>query len=260
MTEEPIPIEEQDYYLKDQIDSLEQKIDVIKALVEGIPFENIDENYMQNHLSGYGIDHFIDPSFPPDDTSIWDQSNNDPYPLNEKPVWKRAKDFMDETPQLFLDGIDPNDINQGLLGDCWFLASIASIAENPALVRRLFVTQSYNECGFYKLKICKDGEWIEVVVDDYFPWYCNGGPMFSRGKGAELWVLLLEKAYAKLHGNYWMLRNGFVAHGMSDLTGCPTYFNKFPSDRRNFYKTNRILCEWYLANRILCEWYLAKAS
>jgi calpain-15 len=50
----------------------------------------------------------------------------------------------------------------------------------------------------------------------------NGGPMFSTANGNELWAILLEKAYAKLHGNYWQLRSGYVADGMMDLSGCPT--------------------------------------
>jgi calpain, invertebrate len=37
-----------------------------------------------------------------------------------------------------------------------------------------------------------------------------------------MWVLLLEKAYAKLHGNYYTLRGGFASEGMMDLTGNPT--------------------------------------
>ena len=46
--------------------------------------------------------------------------------------------------------------------------------------------------------------------------------MFSRANGNEMWVLLLEKAYAKLHGNYYTLRGGFANEGMIDLTGCPS--------------------------------------
>ena len=43
----------------------------------------------------------------------------------------------------------------------------------------------------------------QICIDDHFPCYTKddaGGPIFSRANGAELWVMLIEKAYAKLHG------------------------------------------------------------
>ena len=130
---------------------------------------------------------------------------------------------MDD-PKIFEDGIDPSDIKQGIIPDCWFLSACACLAERPSLIRRLFITQEYNKEGIYRLRILKNGEWQLVTIDDYIPCYYNGGPMFTRSNGMELWVMLLEKAYAKLHGNYNCLEYGYTYEGMIDLTGCPTTF------------------------------------
>ena len=78
--------------------------------------------------------------------------------------------------------------------------------------------------------MCKNGEWQEVIIDDHFPCYPNGGPMFSRGNRHELWVLLLEKAYAKLHGGYKNIVGGLPHEAMMDLTGCPTTTYSFSDD------------------------------
>ena len=34
--------------------------------------------------------------------------------------------------------------------------------------------------------------------------------------------MILEKAYAKIHGSYFLLKGGFVHEALLDLTGCPT--------------------------------------
>ena len=99
---------------------------------------------------------------------------------------------------------------------------MACLAETPSLIERLFLTKTYNEEGLYRIKIFKNGEAHEVIVDDYFPCFPNGQPIFSRSHGNELWVLLLEKAYAKLHGCYKNLIGGNPYEAMMDLTGCPT--------------------------------------
>ena len=72
------------------------------------------------------------------------------------------------------------------------------------------------------MKFCKNGIWEEVTVDDFFPCRPFKGPAFSCNHDLEMWVLLIEKAYAKLHGSYNALRSGFPNEGMMDLTGCPT--------------------------------------
>ena len=124
-------------------------------------------------------------------------------------------------PSIFYDTIEPNDIRMGVLGDEWFLSALAVLAERPALVERLFITKEVNQHGIYRVKLCKNGEWVTVTIDDYFPCYPEGEPLFAKCHGNELWVLLLEKAYAKLHGNYYLLKGGYANEALLDLTGCP---------------------------------------
>jgi hypothetical protein len=167
--EEAMPIE----YQREKINrGTMQMKDTIKRMKEEfvrIPFEVMDVPSLIGAIQDIGFDHFVDPCFPPEDSSIYDTSNVSEYPLDEVAVWKRPHEFMNGRPVLFEDNIDPNDIRQGSLGNCWFLAAIASLAENPALVRRLFITDEYNDFGIYQLRICKNGEWVVVTIDDYVP-------------------------------------------------------------------------------------------
>jgi calpain-15 len=83
------------------------------------------------------------------------------------------------------------------------LSALAVLAEKPELIERLFVTSQINQLGVYQVKICKNGIWQIVTIDDMFPCYPMGAPTFSTAYSNEIWVLLLEKAYAKVHGGYY---------------------------------------------------------
>jgi len=59
-----------------------------------------------------------------------------------------------------------------------------------------------------------------------------------------MWVLLIEKAYAKLHGNYYTLRGGFANEGMIDLTGCPTSSYIFEDEKvKNMIENGELFAE-----------------
>jgi hypothetical protein len=58
------------------------------------------------------------------------------------------------------------------------------------------------------------------MVDNYIP-VKNGYPAFSRAQGKELWVLMLEKAWAKIHKSYERIESGDTQLTVRDLTGAP---------------------------------------
>ena len=54
--------------------------------------------------------------------------------------WLRPETIFPDGYNVFNEGIAPNDIRQGALGDCYFLGTLSSLAENPERIKRLFVT------------------------------------------------------------------------------------------------------------------------
>lgn len=71
--------------------------------------------------------------------------------------WVRAADLVSDggkggKPFLFEAGIDPADLCQGAVGDCWLVAALASAAEHDASIRNCFITPEYNPRGEYKVR------------------------------------------------------------------------------------------------------------
>ena len=70
--------------------------------------------------------------------------------------------------------------------------------------------------------LCLNGIWQEILLDEYFPSYVmNKKPAFNYTKSQHLWVMLLEKAYAKAHGGYYNINWGYSSEALRDLTGAP---------------------------------------
>jgi uncharacterized protein YukE len=163
-------------------------------------------------------------------------------PLSGNPDFADVDDTGDVTyntvnGQPFLKGfdadlIDPNDVSQGMLGDCYFMASLAAIAmQNPDIIRDMI---EENDDGTYTVTLYKkrnplffwqdDFQEQKIVVDADFPTK-GGNPYFAQpgdvdGDQNELWPMLVEKAYAKMNGGYEDIEGGWGEEAMEAIAGC----------------------------------------
>lgn len=112
---------------------------------------------------------WTDPDFPPELKSLFDSAidkgDSSKFASYD---WKRAPECYD-TPHVFDKKISPNDINQGSLGDCYFLAVLSAMAEFPVRINALIETKSVNSAGIYLLKFFINGVETPVIVDDHLP-------------------------------------------------------------------------------------------
>jgi hypothetical protein len=235
---------------------------------------SLEQDPMSKHFLGEIVAanaKFVDFDFMPNDQSLYPpmdskkkSSESDKKSWVAK--WKRPAQFMRDPSNIrvFQGSISANDIKQGQLGDCWFLSTVATLTEFPNLIKEMFqddfIQQGSTEdrenagvstVGLYHLRFYKGGIETIVRVDDYFP--CGSGPnmpdcygpLFSKSNGDELWVMLVEKAFAKIHGSYIAIEAGQPHEALMDLTGAPTKYITFDDIRSDKKVSNATECEWF---------------
>ena len=86
---------------------------------------------------------WTDPNFPHNETSLYDRELPRESRHNEwsQFIWKRPQDVYGEGNFCLYETPGPNDIKQGQLGNCYFLASLSAIAEYPERIEKIFLTK-----------------------------------------------------------------------------------------------------------------------
>ncbi|XP_071327400.1 calpain-9-like [Trachinotus anak] len=162
---------------------------------------------------------YIDEMFPPDRNSIG-QGLLTPSDLAQV-EWLRPMKLV-PNPSFVVDGVSRFDFGQGIVGNCWFLASIGALTfQNHILGQVVPPDQKFDEeyCGLFHFRFWRFGRWVDVVIDDKLP-TINGRLIFVHSKDpTEFWPALLEKAYAKVCGSYSDMNAGTPAEALVDFTG-----------------------------------------
>jgi Calpain family cysteine protease len=147
---------------------------------------------------------------------------------------------LQKGPLFAADGVPTyHDVNQGELGDCWFVATLAEVAlQDPSAIRSM-ITNDHN--GTYGVRFFVDGHADYVTVNKELP-VTNDGLEFNNGStlkfanganGDPLWAELVEKAFAQLnaepdavHGTlgkainaYEGIAGGEADNALAEITG-----------------------------------------
>jgi calpain-15 len=141
---------------------------------------------------------YKDDDFPADATSLGAWHGKSAAQLDKEVEWQTSKQIFniaddaeaEDKQKLFEDKIEPSDVAQGQLGNCWLISAIACLAEFPGAIQNCFLSKFVSPRGKYKVRLFskQDQKWIEYSISDCFPVKkASGKPLFAQPNGKELW-------------------------------------------------------------------------
>jgi hypothetical protein len=129
---------------------------------------------------------------------------------------------------LFVDGVNGDDVQQGQIGDCYFAAAMAEVAHtHPEAIEKMFTK---NADGTLNVRFWEQSgsgyKPVDVKIDGDLP-LAWGGLRYAHARdNKELWVPLLEKAYAQWKGGYEAIgAGGNPGDVMTAITGKGSDYN-----------------------------------
>jgi hypothetical protein len=87
----------------------------------------------------------------------------------EKVRWLDARDAVPE-PVVVSDGFSVADVGQGQIGDCYFIAELANLADVQGALDAVFVTAEPNPEGVFCVRLFVRGAWQHLFFDAVLPW------------------------------------------------------------------------------------------
>jgi len=114
-----------------------------------------------------------------------------------------------------------DNIKQGDINDCYFLTAVGALCNHPDFFYRLFHIKGKTKEFAYGVYLYLNGKWKLVLVDDNFPYVAKNKIFkelsFSSTVQNDLWISLLEKAWAKVNGCYAKIGCGGYTYEAFDV-------------------------------------------
>ena len=207
-------------------------------------YERVDKSkkYFLNQSPPKGSNEkYMDDIFSRNTSSLIDKSKKSTGvdKINIKEInWKRASDLFKENITLFpplsankKEGEEEYHKfkinfkkNKGELFSNYtqFFHAISILSSIPNLIENIFESKEISEQNYYTLYVYIDGDYQKLILDDFLPIVKNTNSLrFAKPDKEEIWLPLLEKAFAKTHGGYGALITCDVAEVIQCFTGVP---------------------------------------
>lgn len=125
------------------------------------------------------------------------------------------------TTPLFVDGPQYDDVAQGAVGDCYYLATLASIADTDPNVIQQMVAPLGD--GTFAVRFYSGGSEVYLRLDADLP-VSGANPAYAKlGMDGELWVPIVEKAYAYFRygqNSYASISGGWMSTVYNQIANC----------------------------------------
>jgi len=124
--------------------------------------------------------------------------------------------------------INFDEANQGGAGTCYMIQALSAVGEFPQLVKDMFVTKEKNNVNAHLVRFYIRGKPWVVSVDESLMFYGSSSTkhlVFTKvaPDNKSIWAAIMEKAWAKVRGNYINANGGLVENAFHALVGIPTF-------------------------------------
>ena len=157
-------------------------------------------------------------------------------------IWKSCreiKQFTDKSIVILPKTLDYSNFKQGHFGDCYFIACIHALSRIPQLLNnilRLNTKEQQNriskDVSYFTVTFFIDGEWKIIKIKNSFPVYEKTGKLVGvNPKYNEIFLMILEKAWALINGGYDKMEGGRTKYIFELFLGCKC--DEFKNDNIN---------------------------